>query len=165
MSTRLEVDERVAAPLDAVQAAVVDPAFYRRLGELPTISTPQVVDRRAEDGVVHLQVRYAFTGRLPAAALKVIDPARLTWLDRSTVDLRAHRTTFEMVPDHYPDTLHVEGAYDLVADGEGTLQRFRARVAVRYPVVGRLVERGIARGFEENLAAQGRLLERFTLGR
>ena len=42
---------------------------------------------------MHQEVRYFFAGDLNAAARTVVDPARLSWVERSVLDRRTHATT------------------------------------------------------------------------
>jgi hypothetical protein len=163
---RFSVDQRIAGARDEVEAAFVDPAFYEALGQMPKIGRPQVLERRESDGIVHLRVRYAFTGDLAAPARAVLDPSRMTWVVESTVDRSAHRTEFRMLPDHYGKRLECHGSYVLEADAAATTtQRFQGELIVHYPVVGSLAERGIVTGLKEHLAEEAAILERWLANR
>jgi hypothetical protein len=165
---RFSVDQSIAAPRDAVEAAFLDPGFYAALGELPAIAPPQVLERRAEgtDGkLVHLRVQYAFSGSLSGPARAVLDPARLTWVDHSTFDREAHRIEFEIVPDHYSDRLQCRGSYEFEESGErATRQLMLGDLRVRYPIVSGLVERALVAGLRQNIGEQARILERWLRG-
>jgi hypothetical protein len=162
MGTKFHVDQPIAAPPDAVQAAFLDPDFYPTLGEMPAISPPELLECVEQDGRVRLRVRYAFSGDLAPPARAVLDPNRLTWIDESVVDVEARCTTFRISPDHYGDRFSCDGRYELVPDGDGTLQRLDGEVRVRWPLVGRLAERGIVRGLEEHIRTEAALIERYA---
>ncbi|HEX4539997.1 MAG TPA: DUF2505 family protein [Acidimicrobiales bacterium] len=162
---RFSLEQSIAAPRDAVEAAFLDPGFYAALGELSAIRPPEVLEQRVEgpDGnLVHLRVQYAFAGNLSGPARAVLDPDRLTWVDHSTFDRGAHRIDFEIVPDHYADRLQCEGWYRFEPDGEqATRQLMGGDLRVRYPVVGGLVERAIIVGMRQHLGEEARILERW----
>jgi hypothetical protein len=162
---RFSVEQSIAAPRDAVEAAFVDPDFYAALGELSAIRPPEVLERRVEgpdDNLVHLRVQYAFSGNLSGPARAVLDPSRLTWADHSTFDRSAHRMDFEIVPDHYGDRLQCRGWYQFERAGDrATRQLMGGDLRVRYPVVGALVERAIIAGMRQHLGEEARILERW----
>jgi Protein of unknown function (DUF2505) len=162
---QFSVEQSIAAPRHAVEAAFLEADFYAALGELSAIRPPEVLERRVEgpDGnVVHLRVQYAFSGSLSGPARAVLDPARLTWVDDSTFDRAAHRMDFEIVPDHYADRLQCRGWYQFEPAGErATRQVMGGDLRVRYPVVGGLVERAIIVGIRQHLGEEARILERW----
>ena len=80
------VDQPIAAPVERVEQAFVDPGFYEALGAMPNIGDPGILECTARDHEVLLRVRYAFTGELAAPVRRVLDPAKLTWVVESTVD-------------------------------------------------------------------------------
>ncbi len=166
---RFSVEQSIAAPRDAVEAAFLDPGFYAALGELSAIRPPELLERRDEgpDGeVVHLRVQYAFAGNLSGPARAVLDPKHLTWVDHSSFDRRAHRIDFEIVPDHYADRLQCAGWYEFEPAGDqATRQLIGGNLRVRYPVVGGLVERAIVVGMRQHLAEEARILERWLRDR
>jgi hypothetical protein len=162
---RFSVEQSIAAPRHAVEAAFLDPGFYAALGELSAIRPPEVVERRVEgpdDNLVHLRVQYAFSGNLSGPARAVLDPSRLTWVDHSTFDRGAHRMEFEIVPDHYADRLQCRGWYQFEPAGDrATRQLMEGDLRVGYPIVGGLVERALVVGLREHLGEEARILERW----
>lgn len=136
--------------------AYADPGLYEALPELPKIGRPQVLDHRRDGGLVHLDIRYAYVGDLPGAALTVIDPARLTWVQRTTVDLDRHRTRLTLLPDHYPDRLECTGqfAFSSLPGDAGCERRVEGDLRVRVMVVGGQVERALVSGLAEFLTAE-----------
>jgi hypothetical protein len=157
------VDQPIAAPLDSVEKAFVDPAFYEALGAMPNIGNPEILECTERDSHVLLRVRYAFTGNLAAPARRVLDPAKLTWVVESTVEKSTSATRFRMLPDHYADRLECSGSYTLSAAGpDATMQHMEGELRVNYPVVGRLAERGIVVGLKEHIAQEARVVEEWV---
>ncbi len=146
------VEQRYAAPPDAVVALYASESFYAQLHGLPKISVPEVLSRRAQGNDVELRVRYRFTADLPAAALAVIDPRKLSWVDRTRFDLAARTATTVLEPDHYPDRLRAGAEVVYLPDGDGTLRRLRGSCRVRMPLVGGQVEKALVSGLEEHFA-------------
>ena len=162
---RFSVEQPIAAPLDGVEGALVDPNFYKVLGTIPNIGDPDVLEHTERDGQVFLRIHYAFTGHLAAPARRVLDPAKLTWVVESAVTRATHTTDFRMLPDHYANRLTCGGTYTLVPDGDDrTIQRMQGELRVNYPVVGRLAERGIFLGLKENIAEEAHIIERWVKG-
>jgi hypothetical protein len=94
----------------------------------------------------------------------VVDPKRLTWVERSVCDLGTHRTQCEIRPDNYAGML--SGRYDalIVATDGGARRTLTGELKVKMPFVGGKVERAIVGGLEENAAAQTALLAAFLGG-
>jgi hypothetical protein len=157
------LDQPIAAPVDRVEEAFVDPAFYKALGEMQNIGNPEILECTDRDGRVFLRVRYAFTGDLAAPARRVLDPAKLTWVVESNVDRSTRTTNFRMLPDHYANRLECAGTYTLAAAGpDRTIQHMEGDLRVNYPVVGRLAERGIVVGLKEHITQEAHVVERWV---
>jgi hypothetical protein len=148
---RFRLEQRFGAPLLQVEDAFVDPGFLARLGELPKLGRPHLLDQDVEGDVVRQRVRYAFVGELAPSVRAVVDPARLTWVEESSLDRRSHRTEWRVVPDHYVNLLRCSGTFQLEADGADTTRRVtEGELRVRVPVVGTKVERAIVSGLAEH---------------
>jgi hypothetical protein len=160
---RFTIDQTFAGPLDDVEAAFVDPAFLERLSTLPKLGRPTLVHRVESGDLVHQWVKYAFTGEVSSAVRRVVDPARLTWVEESTLDRRTHRTTWRIVPDHYRNLLRSEGTFQLTPldDGGGARTRRTAEgeLRVTVPLVGGKVERAIVDGLREHAALEEGVLD------
>jgi hypothetical protein len=160
---RFTIDQTFAGPLDAVEAAFVDPAFLERLSTLPKLGRPTLVHRVETGDLVHQWVKYAFTGEVSSAVRRVVDPARLTWVEESTLDRRTHRTTWRIVPDHYRNLLRSEGTFQLTADPDDptgrTTRRAEGELRVTVPLVGGKVERAIVDGLRDHAAQEESVLD------
>jgi hypothetical protein len=158
---RFEIDQDFAGPPEAVARIYTDARFYVLLGELPKVGKPEVLDRREDGSLVHLAVRFRFTGDVSPAVARVVDPAKLSWVEESVHDLEQLTKTFRMKPDHYADRLRSEGTVRCEPDGSGgSRRRTGAELAVRAPLVGRAVESAIVSGLREHFAAEVEVVER-----
>lgn len=161
---RFAFEQRFASAPDAVARAFADPELYVALQGLPKLGRPEVVSHEADGDSVVLEVRYRFTGELSSAARAVLDPARLTWVERATHDIAQRQVTFTMVPDHYGDRFSCRGGYGFEADGDGTVRRSHGDLKVRAPFVAGAVERAIISGLQEHLADEVTIVDAFVAG-
>jgi len=150
--------QHITAPVDQVEAALTDAGFLATMADLPKIGSVEVLEQTRNGGTVHQRVRYLFTAELSGAVRRVVDPEKLTWVEDSTSDLRAHTATYRIDPDNYANLL--EGSYDatIAATRSGARRVATGHVKVRVPLVGGKVERAIVDGLQENSDAQCELL-------
>src|SRR5690606_35944468 len=113
------------------------------------------------DDLVHLEIRYRFTGDLSPAVTAVVDPRRLTWVEHSTHDLVARTVRYHLVPDHYPDRLQSSGFSSVEPSGSGSVRTVTGRLRVRALMVAGVVERAIVSGLQEHLADEVAAVDRF----
>src|SRR3954468_12508099 len=113
---RFTIEQGFDGPLDRVEAAFVDPAYLERLSTLPKLGRPTLVHRVDAGDLVHQWVKYAFVGDLNAAVRRVVDPARLTWVEESTFDRRPHRTTRKTAPDPSRNLRRASATFQLAPD-------------------------------------------------
>jgi hypothetical protein len=159
---RFQLEQRIAAPVDAVVAAFVDPGFYESLEALPNLARPELLSREENGAIVRMRVRYRFTGNLNSAVRAAIDPKKLTWVEEADHDLAAHRVSFRMIADHYADRFKSSGTYRFDPAGdEVTTRNCTGDIEIRMPLVGRRVENAIVSGLREHLDAEVDLVERF----
>jgi len=156
------VEQRFAAPVEAVEAALLNPEFVGRLSDLPKIGRAELISQEeGDDGTVDQEVRYVFTGNLSAAVRAVVDPNKISWILESQFDRTAHRSSWRILPDHYGDRLSSHGETALIADGDGTRRVMDGVVKVHMALVGGRVERAIVSGLKEHAAAEAQVLEQF----
>ncbi|HUP87105.1 MAG TPA: DUF2505 family protein [Acidimicrobiales bacterium] len=157
---RFTIEQHFAGPLERVEGALVDPAFLDRLSTLPKLGRPTLVHRVEAGEFVHQWVKYAFVGDLNAAVRRVVDPARLTWVEESTLDRRTHETTWRIVPDHYKNLLRAVGTFLLVEVDAGRTRRVaEGDLKVTVPLVGGKVEHAIVSGLREHAALEEGVLD------
>ena len=106
-------------------------------------------------------VMAAFVDPAFIASLAALDPAKLTWVDEHRYDIGRRRATFTIEADHYDERFEGVGREQFLPVSEGTAWHVEVELKVRWPVVGGLVEKAIASGLRETLAAEAALLDLF----
>lgn len=162
---RFTVDQTIAYAASEAAAAFADPTLYEGFGDLPKIQQPEVLEHQVEGARVRLRIRYRFAGELSAAARRLIDPARLTWVDESVHDLDARTVTFELQPDHDADRFRCRGRYRFDETTNGCVRRADIDLKVSFPLVGRAVEGAIASGLREHLHDEIGVVETYLAAR
>jgi hypothetical protein len=164
---RFEIEQDIAGSPEAVARIYTEPRFYELLGDLPKLGKPEVLDRRENGSVVRLSVRFRFTGQLSPAVSKVLDPAKLSWVEESVHDLERCTVTFEMKPDHYADRLRSHGTASVEpAAGGGSVRVTQGDLAVKVPLLlgggktAGAVEGAIVSGLRDHFAAEVDVVER-----
>ncbi len=87
----------------------------------------------------------------------MIDPAKLTWTEQTTVDTAARAAEFAMVPEHYQSFFRCRGTWALEPLSASTTRRRidgDLKVNSPVPLVGGTVERAIVSGLQERLAKE-----------
>lgn len=159
---RFHLEQPLPAGVEDVIDVLVDPAFLASLAELPKLGEPEVLEQRTEGTMLHQRVRYRFTGSLSPAVTKVVDPRKLVWVDETVYDRAAGAATFRILPEHYADRLTAGGTYRFVGTGPGACTRVAdGELTVRFPFVGRAVERAIVSGLEEHIGDEAALVARW----
>jgi hypothetical protein len=156
---KFEFEQRFAHAPDDVERALLDPEFIAGMATLPKLGAPQVLGREQDGSVVTMRVRYAFAGDVSATVRRVIDPARLTWVEESVNDTAVHTATFRILPDYYASLLSCEGTYAVRAAGPGAVRFARGEVRVKVPLVGSKVERVIVSGMQEHAQSEAELVD------
>ena len=142
---KFDVEASVAVPPAQAVAAYGTPAFYDGRPVRDDIAVLGVL-RHEHTGIqVLIDVHYAFKGSVSSAVRAVIDPAKMSWVTRTVIDLERQASTWEVHPDHYPDRLTAAGRHRFMpADGgAATVIRVEGELKVHVPIVGRTVERVI----------------------
>jgi hypothetical protein len=163
---RFTVDQRLQAPIDRVEAALADPAWYQAVAASPAVWEPTLLQAEDDGQSLHLRVRYRFRGELNAAARAVLDPARMSWVEESTLDRQRHHIDLRMKPDHYEGKLSFTGSIDLsaIGDGSSTARRLQGDVKVRMLLVAGQVERAIVSGLKEHAAVEEQAFQGYLDG-
>lgn len=162
---KFEIAQDLTASVTDVDDALVDPTFLVRMAELPKLGSAEVLDQRRDGHLVHQDVRFLFQAELSRAVTRVVDPALMTWIERSVCDLTRHETTCEIIPDHYGGLLTGRYRSVIVEHGSGSRRTISGELKVRMPLVGGKVEGAIVGGLKENATAQVGLLDEFTATR
>ncbi|MGD0747177.1 MAG: DUF2505 family protein [Acidimicrobiales bacterium] len=143
---KIAVRQAVAvAPARAI-AAYANPAFYIGRPGRDDIAVVEVVRHDDLGEQILVEVRFAFTGSLSGAVRRVIDPAKMSWVTRTEVRPADMRTSWTVLPDHYPDRLSASGSYRFEPGDDGpdsTVVHVEGDLKVHVPIVGRSVEKVI----------------------
>ncbi len=146
---RIAVATPVAVPPAEAIAAYGSPAFYEDRTTRDDIAVLGVVDHEDQGDRIVLEVHFAFVGSVSGAVRRVVDPAKMSWITRTEVFLEEARSSWEVLPDYYPDRLRASGTYRF-EEGPGgpasTLVRVEGDLKVHVPLVGGTVERVIVGG-------------------
>jgi hypothetical protein len=157
---QFRIEQQFGLPVEEVEDILCDPDFIDAMAQLPKLGRPQLLDRAESGDTVHMRVRYAFVGDLSSAVRRVVDPARLTWVQDETIDRRTHRSQFTILPDHYAGLLRCGGRFSLTPSGAGrALRTADGDIQVSVPLVGGKVERAIVSGMQEHAEAEAELVE------
>jgi hypothetical protein len=154
---RFDADQRFPGlDPDVVARAFADPALYAGYPAGPKLAAPEVVAHEVGGGhddpdVVDLQLRYRFVGDLSSAVRAIVDPSRLSWVERSRHELARRTATFVLHPDHYADRLRCSGTVEVTPDGAGARRVVMGELKVRAPLVAGTVERTIVGDLEAHL--------------
>jgi hypothetical protein len=122
------------------------PKFYEGRAARDDIAVLEVVGHEASEDRILLQVRFAFTGSVSPAVRAVVDPGNMSWITQTEILLAEGRSSWVVLPDHYPDRLSASGVYRFEEGdaGPGTCDvEVEGDLKVRVPIVGRSVEKVI----------------------
>jgi hypothetical protein len=143
---KFAIRQAVAVPPARAMAAYGSPAFYEGRPARDDIAVREVVNHEAKGDRILLEVRFAFTGSVSPAVRAVVDPSKMSWITRTEILLEEGRSSWVVLPDHYPDRLRASGTYRFEegADGPATCDvEVQGDLSVRVPIVGRSVEKVI----------------------
>jgi hypothetical protein len=158
---RFTVEQQVRAPAVEVIAALTDAGFLASLGELADIDTPELLDQSRDGDRVTQRVHYRFTGRLPSAITRVIDPAKASFVEQTTYDLRACAAETTLRPDHYADRLSCAGTVTFTTLDGTTTRRISGDIRARFPLVGPMMERAFTSVLRAHFKDEAALLARW----
>jgi hypothetical protein len=162
---KFSIGQNVAVAPEAAVAAYGNPAFYEDRAPSGDISLVEVVSHENTGTTARIEVRYQFTGSVSSAVRAVVDPAKLSWVTRTEIHQKERRTTFVVLPDHYPDRLDCHGTLVFTegATGPGsTVVTIAGDLKVHVFLVGRTVEQLIVSGLRTYMAAEVSMLPDFT---
>ena len=158
---KFEVSQQFEAPASEVIERYCSLEMYEQLPDFDKISRPEIVDRTERSGLVQLRVRYRVIADLPAAALAIIDPERLTWIEDTTYDLAAMTATTRLLPDHYASKLEASASARFSDAPDGSRRTVSGNLRVHVLLVSGQVERAIVSGLQEHLSEEARLVAEF----
>ena len=140
------IRQSVGVPPARAMEAYGSPSFYEGRSARDDIDVREVVRHEATPDRVLLEVRFAFTGSVSPAVRAVVDPQKMSWITRTELLPAEGRSSWTVLPDHYPDRLRASGTYRFEEGdaGPGTCDvEVEGDLTVRVPIVGRSVEKVI----------------------
>ena len=152
---RLEAHHEFPAPVDAVEEAMADPAFYEQLRDLPDLAPPEVLDRTEVGSRITLQVRYVFTGHIDPIVRRIVNVDQLVWVQTTELDTAAHEASLTVAPEKLGSMLQCAGKFELApatrtsGDGiskPGTIRTLTGQLKVKVPLLGGRAEKAIGPG-------------------
>ena len=152
---RFTIDQRFAATADEVGGALSSIGYLTdAMGGLPDIGRPEIRSHEVNGNVVHLNLEYRFAGSLPSVVTRVIDTAKLSWVEDTRIDTSKWSAAFTMTPTYYAHFFSCRGTWTLVESDGVTLRSIDGVLKVNSPVpfVGGQVEKAIVSGLRERLA-------------
>jgi hypothetical protein len=162
---KFSIGQNVAVAPDAAVAAYGDPAFYEDRAPSGDIALVEVVSHEDTGTQARIEVRYQFTGSVSSAVRAVIDPTKIAWVTRTDIDKAQRRTTFTVLPDHYPDRIDCSGTFTFAEGASGpdaTVITIAGDLKVHVFLVSRTVEQLIVSGLRNYLEAEISNLPDFT---
>jgi hypothetical protein len=151
---KFTVHQRFPAEIQAVLELYADPSFFTSLPPTPRLAAPELVDHRVDGDNVVLCLRHRLTAELPVMVTRFVDPAKLTWVETTTLDRANARSRSQLQPDEYPDLLRASASAVFGTDGDATVRSVTGIVEVPVPIFGGKVEGAIVEGLEEYLLAE-----------
>lgn len=145
------VRQRYDAATRDVMTHYASVEMYESIPEFGRISRPTVINRSESADRVTLRLHYRFNADLPAAALAIIDPDRLTWIDETVYDFTTLTSHTTLLPDHYPRKLEATARSRFRGDDGGCVRDVSGELRVHVLFVGGQVEKAIVSGLTEHL--------------
>jgi Protein of unknown function (DUF2505) len=151
------IDQGVAVSPEVAMAAYGNPDFYDGREPRDNISVLEVVSHEDTGSRVLIQVRFKFTGSVSGAVRRIIDPAKMSWITKTEILVDEQRSSFEVLPDNYPDRLTCTGNYHFKEGPDGptsAVVNVEGHLKVHVPFVGGTVERVIVKGLQSYIDAE-----------
>lgn len=155
---KFDLTQDFDASAASVMAVYCDPDFYPALDGIGKIGDPSVLSRDERGDQVVMRVRFRFTGDLPSAALAIVRPERLTWVEVTTYDLGKLTAHSEIQPDHYADRLQASATSHFADHDGGSTRAVSGELKVRALLVGGQVEKAIVSGMREHFVDEERVV-------
>jgi len=156
------IDQSISGPLADVEEALFDEEFVAASSALPRVADCELRNVQRSGDRIRAEVYRRFDAPLNAAVRRVIDPAKLTWVEQIDYDTARHRGRHTIVPDNYADRVHAEYRTRLAPSTAGTRRVTSGTMTVNARFVGGKIEQAIVSGLEEYAVGEARLLSRWT---
>lgn len=155
---KFHLDHTFGAPLDAVEAAMVNPEFLEGT-RLPDVGPPKVLSREEAGDTVTLRVHYEYTGSLDSLARRVLRTGDVAWVQETVLDRKTHRTTFDVTPKVHADRFQCGGVMQLSENGATTERVIDGELKIKVPLFGGRAEGLIVPGLRKRMNREAELLD------
>ena len=97
------------APVDAVMAALADPAFPAFLkGKMKSMQSIEALDRQEKDGALEWRLRCVPTPIIKSVGPKKISPEALAFVQQMRLDSKNKKASFKNIAEHPKVLKHLE---------------------------------------------------------
>jgi hypothetical protein len=166
---KFELKHTFDAPLDAVVAAMFDPALFEHLKQnmKSTMVDIQPIERKEDDGAVRRRTRYVPVPLIRRVGPKEVPPGAMAFIEDSTFDKRQRRLSFENIPDMgtLRKLLVNKGTITFRDLGSRTERTVAGELNVKVFLLGKIAERLIYGEAEKILNDEARALSSFLATR
>jgi hypothetical protein len=150
---KLRTEHDFAASLAAVEAALLDGAFWQSF-QFPDLGPSEVVATTVNSIELHM----AYEGSLDPLAQRLIGSESVSWTQSLSID-DEHRGTITIAPDGRAARMSVTATFVLTRTGDDTTHRaLDADLRVRVPLVGGKAEHKLAPGIERRFEIEAQAL-------
>jgi len=155
---KFHLDHTFDAPLDAVEAAMVEPEFLEGT-RLPDVGPPEVLSREEDGDTVTLRVSYHYTGTLDSLARRVLRTGDVAWVQETVLNRKTHRTTFSVTPKVHAERFECGGVMQLTNAGAVTERVIDGELKIKVPLFGKRAEGLILPGLRARMNREAELLD------
>ena len=153
-----QLEHTFDAPIDAVEAAMIDPTFLEST-RLPDVGPPKVLSREEDGDTVTLRVSYHYTGSLNSLARRVLSTNDVAWVQETVLDRSTHRTTFTVIPKVHAERFDCGGVMQLTTTDTTTKRTIDGELKIKVPLFGSRGERLIVPGLRNRMNREAELLD------
>ncbi len=164
-----EITHRIAAPPDAVAAALLDEDYQRSLHDIGALHERELLSQEQLDsGEVRRRIRCVLDIELNSTVRRFIGEGDPAWIEESVWHPDDLRWVWDIHPEIGGELLSAKGTIDIEGSGDKTDRHVRGRVQVRVPLYGGKVEgwivEGLERAYEQEADRLAEWLEREKAG-
>ncbi len=135
------------APVDAVEAALLDPAFWAQL-TLPDVSAPRVLAADAD----RIEMAMEWAGTLEGLGRRIAGTDRVTWKQTLRLDRSRHTGRLEIASEvRVTTTCRAELRFEPIDGGRATRRSLDGELTVKVPLVGGQAEQRLAPGIRKRI--------------
>lgn len=150
------------APCAEVINAFGSESLYKAIEPTSKLSAPELLDITGSENATVIRVRYKLIAHLPPAALLVVDPDKLTWIEHTTID-QTGSCSIRFEPDHYDRKFNGKATGRFIDQDNGSCTRevagdFRIKVLIGAGNVERVIVGDLASHLDEQTTTINRYL-------